>query len=110
DAGTHLEAVLRWAGCKELQRCHVGPGGEVERFAFAAKSDFVREPLSAEAATAITAALNAAPGRGELSLDAYGGAVNRVPKEATAFVHRDALCTLEYVAYGTGGAVSPVGR
>ena len=108
--GSHLEAVLEWAGCRELQRCRVGPGGEVRRVAFAAKSDFVREPLPAEAATVIAAALNAAPGRAELSLDAYGGAVNRVPKEATAFVHRDALCTLEYVAYGAGGSVSPAAR
>jgi len=93
----YLDAVLMWAGCKALDTCHVG--GDLRRSAFAAKSDYARRPLPPEAASVIAKALPAAPERAYFLLDAYGGAINRVPKAATAFVHRDALASLQYLAY-----------
>jgi FAD/FMN-containing dehydrogenase len=103
-----LDAVRMWAGCRTLDACHLG--GDLRRATFSAKSDFFRKPLPAAAAAVITSALRAAPGRGRLLLDSYGGAINRVPKNATAFVHRDALASGQYLAYWTRPAEAAQSR
>jgi FAD/FMN-containing dehydrogenase len=94
---SHLDAVRMWAGCTALDGCHLG--GDLRRTTFAAKSDYFRKPLPPTAATVIRKALEVAPTRGALLLDSYGGAINRVPKDATAFVHRDSICLAQYLAY-----------
>jgi FAD/FMN-containing dehydrogenase len=103
-----LDAVRMWAGCRTLDACHLGR--DVRRLTFAAKSDFFRRPLPASAATVITRALQTAPARGLFLLDSYGGAINRVPKDATAFVHRDALSSAQYLAYWTSPAQAAQSR
>jgi hypothetical protein len=46
---------------------------------------------------------------GGIALDALGGAINRVPADATAFVHRDGLYVVQYGAgWPTGAAASVV--
>jgi FAD/FMN-containing dehydrogenase len=80
------------------------------RASFAAKSDFIRTPLPDAAATVIANALKAVPARGLLLLDSYGGAINRVPRGATAFVHRDVLCLAQYLAYWTSAAQAAASR
>jgi FAD/FMN-containing dehydrogenase len=93
----YIDAVHYWAGC--ASDCRIQPAGKLPRATFAAKSDYVRRPLPPGAAAVIVSAIARAPGSGTLLLDSYGGAVNRVPKAATAFVHRDMLCSLQYLSY-----------
>ena len=112
---TGIEAALFWAGCRgeTVGQCHTSPRGTLSRSTFLAKSDFVAKPLSGAAITTMTRAIDARQanpvlGRGALLLDAYGGAINRVPRSATAFVHRDQLFAIQYTAQLPPGA--PVAR
>jgi hypothetical protein len=68
--------------------------------AFAAKSDYVNTPLPAAAIATLVNAVAARQGhgRGAIYFDASGGAINRVPKAATAFVHRDSLFSIQYTS------------
>jgi FAD/FMN-containing dehydrogenase len=95
----YLEAVLMWANCAEVDRCRLGNG--VRRSTYAAKSDIFTAPLSTAGIDKVVAAVEAravAPAAGSLLFDAFGGAIARVPKGATAFVHRDAKFSCQYIA------------
>ncbi|HEY8583960.1 MAG TPA: FAD-dependent oxidoreductase, partial [Capillimicrobium sp.] len=82
----YLAMMQRWAGCAgdSLARCDT-----FSPQPFDAGSDYVGKPLSAAGRRAAIA--QAASGGGTLLLDSYGGAINKVNPEATAFVHRDQL-------------------
>jgi FAD/FMN-containing dehydrogenase len=102
---TFLEAALHFAGCDRegVEQCK-----KVTRETWKAKSDYVKRPLPRAAVDVMVRALEArvadpALGRGTILLDAYGGAIARVPKAATAFVHRDALCSAQYLAFWPAG-------
>jgi FAD/FMN-containing dehydrogenase len=99
---SYLDAILHWAGCHPFNQCHA-----VRRFRFKGKSDYVNAPLPKEAIATLLTGLeanqaDASLGRGEVILDAYGGAINRVPKAATAFVHRNSLFSIQYFSTWTG--------
>ena len=96
---SYIDAVEMWAGCTSLDECHLAPHGGLGRATFAAKSDYARTLLPAAAIAKIVAAIPQAPVRGGLLLDSYGGAINRVPRQATAFAHRDALFSFQYSAH-----------
>jgi FAD/FMN-containing dehydrogenase len=107
-----INAALDWGNCSEYARCHlVGsvPNAEVGRSDFLGKSDYVATPLPAAGIQAMIQKIgqrqnDPALGGGSILMDAYGGAINRVPKNATAFVHRDQLFSVQYVAGSSSAA------
>ena len=101
---SYMSAQLMWGGCSgSVAECHLQPQGTLGRSTFKGKSSFANRPLTGSGIAAllhqIEARLTAGPGRGLILLDSYGGAINRVNKGATAFVHRDALFSMQYLAY-----------
>jgi hypothetical protein len=93
---TFLEAVHYWAG------------GGTGRATFAAKSSISTAPLSSAGIDALLHQIDdkrtSGTGSGVVLLDSWGGAIDRVPKAATAFVHRGALFSMQYLAYWDAGA------
>lgn len=92
------------AGCSELSQgqCHLpsqSAGGRLTRSPSLAKSDFLTTPLSDAGVAVVIGALNArmaAGASGSVAYDAAGGAIGRVASDATAFAHRDAICSAQY--------------
>ena len=77
-------------------------GRTTPRTRFSAKSHYVAHDLPASTRSALLAEFARTPAgldNGSLLLDAYGGAVNRPRARATAFVHRDARYSIQYLAY-----------
>jgi hypothetical protein len=109
---SYFGLMLRWAGClgQSVQSCHtVGtrPGGTLPRASFNAKSDYLTGPLSATARGILVGAIErrqGQPGSGAILFDSYGGAINRVSPNATAFVHRNAFACIQYLSYNGGNA------
>jgi FAD/FMN-containing dehydrogenase len=104
-----LYAMRTLAGCPTvtIQECHlnlVSEEGTVVRQAHVGKSAFFDTPLSD---VAIHAAIHhierarATPGlrQGSVRFDSLGGAIGRVRPDETAFVHRGALFSCQFLAY-----------
>ena len=110
---TYLDLMLRWAGClgQSSAACHlVAEHGTLGRATFAGKSDYVKKPFSAAAVRTLQRGLEtrqgAGHGSGSVIMDSYGGAIARVDPDATAFVHRKPLHSMQYLAYW-GGRAAP---
>jgi FAD/FMN-containing dehydrogenase len=113
-----LETMLIEAGCygKTVSECHlVGqtPDGQEHRDTYSAKSDFYTSPLPRQGIDNLLSAIernqtSSTIAGGAILLDACGGAINRVAADATAFVHRDALFSAQYLAYWNASDPSSV--
>jgi FAD/FMN-containing dehydrogenase len=113
---TYRDTMLASAGCSNLSvsQCHYEgqtPDAALTRVAMAASSDFFDAPLPAAGIDALLQAIRTrvtARRHGGVLLDLMGGAIARVAPDATAFVHRGALFSAEYVAQfpeGTSAAL-----
>ncbi len=97
---TYAGAMMFEAGCADrtVAQCHLpaqNPAGSLQRESNIVTSDFydtlvpsagVQAMVDAVQARADDSVLRASTGG--ILLDAFGGAINRVPPDATAFVHR----------------------
>jgi FAD/FMN-containing dehydrogenase len=52
------------------------------------KSDYVTEPMTDQGIVTLLGGLQKAPGQIAVLFDSYGGAINKIASDATAFVHR----------------------
>ncbi|MGH9303214.1 MAG: FAD-binding oxidoreductase, partial [Acidimicrobiales bacterium] len=112
----YLDTMLIEAGCDgdTIAECHLpseNPAGVLSRAPFAARSDIVTSPLDSTGIATLLAAVEKRQSSpvlsgGGVALDASGGAINRVPASATAFVHRDGLYTMQYSANWPASASS----
>lgn len=103
-----LETMMVEAGCygESVAACHLpsqNPQGRVERDTSQARSDYVGAPLPRQAIEVLVNAIASRQSSSTLSgggigMDAYGGAINRIAADATAFVHRSALFSIQYTA------------
>jgi hypothetical protein len=100
------DAMYIEAGCRGLSEaaCHLAgkyPGGTLPRAVSLARSDILNAPLGDGGVRALLAGVEerqAGGGPGAVLLDSWGGAINEVEPGATAFVHRRALASAQYVA------------
>ncbi|MDX6593639.1 MAG: hypothetical protein QOJ13_2835 [Gaiellales bacterium] len=106
---SYLDLQQIWAGCsgESAAACRAFVPTR-----FGARSDYAGRPLPsaafAKAMRSIEARQAQGGGSGALLLDPYGGALNAVAADATAFVHRDQLFSLQYLAYSTERSDVPI--
>ncbi len=108
----YLDAMDAYAGCTDRApaQCHLPgstpghtPQGRLGRETYTARSDFYDRSLSPAGIAALLAQVErlrsaTGGGAGSVALTALGGAVNRVPAQATAFVHRGSRFLAQYIA------------
>jgi FAD/FMN-containing dehydrogenase len=101
----YLSAMEIEAGCSGLTiaACHVAPEdphGSLSRTAYSAKSSYVDGVMTPSQISSIVEAVERLHSEapylgGGLAFDAYGGVINTVAADETAFVHRNKLACIQ---------------
>jgi FAD/FMN-containing dehydrogenase len=103
----YLDTMLTYAGCSSIpvDQCHTGPGGSLDREAFAATSHIINDSEVDMGALLdrIESAQSSGLKEAGISIDALGGRVADIGTGDTAFGHRGALATVQYTATYTSG-------
>ncbi|MFJ9406551.1 FAD-binding oxidoreductase [Streptomyces sp. NPDC101393] len=111
----YLDAMESYAGCssKSTAQCHAPgslPGqtgaGQLGRETYAARSHFYDRSLSATGIRTMMDQIESAGHKGvngNVALTALGGAINRVGRTDTAFVHRGSRFLAQYLASWPAG-------
>jgi len=111
NTASYLSTMLTYAGCSSIpvSRCHTGPGGSLDREAFAATSHVINsaEVDMSALLDQVEEAQGSALKEAGISIDALGGAVDDVGAGDTAFGHRGALATVQYTATYDSGPATP---
>ena len=103
---TYQQTLGHWAE-RAGERLEAPRAPKTNRRHEAITSEFFAQPLPPEAVVALVDHLTRERASGEfreLDFSAWGGAYNRVPASATAFVHRDARYWLKHTAAVAGDA------
>ena len=91
------------------------PDGQVTRESYGARSDIFNRAIDSSGISALVAAIERYPrtgpagGSAGVAFDAMGGAINRVGRGSTAFVHRSGLFTAQYTANYPDGVTGGTG-
>jgi hypothetical protein len=83
------------------------PEGVLQQWTYKSKSDFYKDAIPSAGFDAMEHWLRARhknldmPLLGQIQFDLYGSAsvINQMPRDATAFVHRDSICCAQYLAF-----------
>jgi hypothetical protein len=109
---SYRDTMMAFCANRTISQCHlVGqtPDAQIQRATFASTSDLYDVALPPEGIQAFVQAVQRAVmmgTRGQILLDAMGGALGRVGPDATAFPHRRSLFSAEYYQ-DAGGVASP---
>ncbi len=106
----YLDVAMGFCSGRSVSQCHfIGqtPDATIQPYGFASSSDFFDAPLPAAGIQAMLDGINNARSSGiagQILLDLMGGALARVAPDATAFVHRKALFSVEYFMDAAAGS------
>lgn len=103
---SYQSAMLLNAGCETFEPCHLKPAGSLGREPGAATSSMLPKPLDSNGIGVVLERVNAGldiSGAKEVGVafDSLGGAVAEPASAATAFVHREAIASMQYTATWT---------